>query len=642
MKRGHYPIHPHHLVLLWWSTFLGLLAVAPVASTMSALAIIVSFVATSKFLPARLWTSLGRFFLFAILLGLIVLFSGGLSKEMGTSIFMATIVVKFVEIKRMRDGAVMVVFNTIAPFLAFLQDQTPLVLVLGLMSLLLTLSVSKTMTESQRDEKNKVFAARAISSVLLQIVLSIPLVIVAYMLVPRTDNPMWGNLMQQKSKTGVSEEMNISRWTNLLKDYSTAFRVRFNGKAPPPQELYYRGVTLWTFDGQTWRTEPSNPLAFQPAVRPRGQANTPKSFTYSISYEDVTSSRLFALDYPVSLPQSVNLSSDDQLTYNGRDRVQNMIYWSSGPGVFQPLTDAERSSALQLPENSNLKTVALARQWRAEAKTDQEFIQRTLKYFKDNFSYSLTPQPVRPTSAVDDFVFETQTGFCAHFSSAFAVMMRAGNIPTRVVNGYAGFEISELGDYYRVRQSDAHAWVEVWQGQSWVRIDPTAQVSSDRQPTTLGWGLLNTSHEVADWFKDMWNSWVLFYDEAAQEKIINDVKTKIGDWSTKWSWANTLWGAFGIACVVGLIVFLRKMRRAPDKDVVLRRVNHWFAQWGTWNDGDSWSFKWDVVKSQLSDVDAARAEELLKRIQSYLYDPSFASETFSSRDVSELLKIRKK
>ena len=642
MKRGHYPLHPHHMILLWWSTFLGMLAVAPVANTLSAIVLIVSFVLVSKVFPSRWWTPVGRFSLFALLLGAVVVLAGGLNREMGTSIFMATIIIKFVEIKRMRDGAVMVVFNTISPFLAFLQDQTPLVLVLGLLSLLLTLSVSKTMTESQWEEKNKTFASRAIGSVLLQIALSVPLAVAAYMVVPRTDNPMWGNLMQQKSKTGVSEEMNISRWTNLLKDYSTAFRVRFNGKAPPPQDMYYRGVTLWTFDGQTWKSEPVDPLAVQPNVRPRGQANTPKSFTYSISYEDVTSSRLFALDYPVNLPQSVYVSSDDQLTYNGRNRAQNMIYWSSGPGQFEPLTDAQRNSALQLPEGSNLKTVELGRQWRAEAKTDQEFIQRVLHHFRDNFSYSLTPQPVRPKHAVDDFVFETKTGFCAHFSSAFAVMMRAGNIPTRVVNGYAGFELSELGDYYRVRQSDAHAWVEVWQGGAWVRLDPTAQVSTDRQAATLGWGLLNTSHEVADWFKDKWNSWVLFYDEAAQEKMISDVKTKIGNISDKWSWATTAWSLLGLCAVVGLLVSLKILRRTPDKKALLRRVNQWFDQWGPWEDGASWSAKWAVAQLQLSEHDATRAKIILDHIQSYLYDPSFPPQSFSSRDVAELMKIKKK
>src|SRR5207237_9715550 len=85
--------------------------------------------------------------------------------------------------------------------------------------------------------------------------------------------------------------------------------------------------------------------------------------------------------------------------------------------------------------------------------------------------------------AVDDFVFDTRAGFCGHYASAFVTLMRAAHVPARVVTGYLGGEWNPIGGYFVVRQSDAHAWAEVWlQDRGWTRVGPTGAVGAGRLP----------------------------------------------------------------------------------------------------------------------------------------------------------------
>ena len=96
------------------------------------------------------------------------------------------------------------------------------------------------------------------------------------------------------------------------------------------------------------------------------------------------------------------------------------------------------------------------------------------------FYYTLTP-PLLGGEIVDDFLFRTRQGFCEHYANAFVFLMRAAGVPARVVTGYQGGEMNALGGYMIVRQSDAHAWAEVWlAGRGWVRVDPTGAVAPNR------------------------------------------------------------------------------------------------------------------------------------------------------------------
>ena len=118
---------------------------------------------------------------------------------------------------------------------------------------------------------------------------------------------------------------------------------------------------------------------------------------------------------------------------------------------------------------------------RERAGSDAAFIAAVLAKFRDEeYFYTLEP-PRLQLDSVDDFLFNTRRGFCEHFASAFTMLARAAGIPARVVTGYQGGEYNPMGGYLLIRQSDAHAWSEVWlEGRGWVRVDPTAAVAPER------------------------------------------------------------------------------------------------------------------------------------------------------------------
>ena len=134
--------------------------------------------------------------------------------------------------------------------------------------------------------------------------------------------------------------------------------------------------------------------------------------------------------------------------------------------------------------------------------------------------------------SVDDFLFETQRGFCEHFASAFTFLMRAAGIPARVVTGYQGGYFNTLGNYLVVRQSDAHAWAEVWlQGRGWVRVDPTGAVSPQR--VELGAHAAagaSAAWYQADWLLGLrnqfdlvnrgWNSLIVQFNALRQQSLL--------------------------------------------------------------------------------------------------------------------------
>jgi hypothetical protein len=173
--------------------------------------------------------------------------------------------------------------------------------------------------------------------------------------------------------------------------------------------------------------------------------------------------------------------------------------------------------------------VELGRQWSAESGGDDvAVVRRALAWIGEDFSYSLTVPPTGLNS-VDDFLFETQVGFCQHYSSAFGVLMRAAGIPTRVVLGYAGGYRNPYGDYWSVRRMDAHAWNEVWlEGRGWTRVDPTAAVAPVRILDTVedrarSEALLPETftpvRDFADWARRSWNEMVLSFDAERQARL---------------------------------------------------------------------------------------------------------------------------
>jgi protein-glutamine gamma-glutamyltransferase len=160
-----------------------------------------------------------------------------------------------------------------------------------------------------------------------------------------------------------------------------------------------------------------------------------------------------------------------------------------------------------------------------------------LQHYNASFRYTLQP-PLLGQESVDEFLWETQAGFCEHFASSFVFFMRAAGIPARVVVGYQGGEYNPLENYYAVRQREAHAWAEVWLPErGWVRVDPTAAVAPERIEQGVDFSLdeedvqllgnsfvsdislLNTLRLRWEGFNYLWSRWVLGYNAETQGSL---------------------------------------------------------------------------------------------------------------------------
>ncbi len=306
---------------------------------------------------------------------------------------------------------------------------------------------------------------------------AVPFALVLFLFFPRLPGAFWALPRAEAATTGLSDSMSPGSITELISSYDIAFRARFEGRPPPQQELYWRGPVLHAFDGFTWRRLSGSFYRRQP----RETRGIP--YRYEISLEPSSQRWWFTLDTPSASPDPKVYFTEDYEIVGNESITQTTTYKAVS---YTQTRSSERLFSLSRRRDSTLpphnpKTVAFAADLRARSETDGAYVDAVLDFLrKGGFEYSITP-PRLGADSVDDFLFNTRRGFCGHFASAFVAIMRAGGVPAHVVTGYLGGEWNAIGGYLIVRQSDAHAWAEVWlEGRGWTRVDPTAVVEPER------------------------------------------------------------------------------------------------------------------------------------------------------------------
>jgi len=312
------------------------------------------------------------------------------------------------------------------------------------------------------------------------LLLALPLALVGFLFFPRLSGSLWALPPASEATTGIGDTMTPGSISDLIESSAPAFRVWFEGKPPPLEERYWRGPVLDAFDGDTW----SRPLPWWLFAPPHAAASASEPYRYRVTLEPTSRRWWFALDTLAASPDRAARLTSDHVLVGLRPLTAPVSFRALSYGRFvdpSPLPMYERHHDTHLPPGRNPRSVALARRLRAGAASDEQFVRTVLERFRTGgFRYSLTP-PELDRDSVDDFLFGTRVGFCGHFASAFALLMRAGGVPARVVTGYLGGEWNRLGGYLIVRQSDAHAWVEVWlEGAGWIRVDPTIAAAPER------------------------------------------------------------------------------------------------------------------------------------------------------------------
>ncbi|HYK25284.1 MAG TPA: DUF3488 and transglutaminase-like domain-containing protein, partial [Steroidobacteraceae bacterium] len=401
--------------------------------------------------------------------------------EAGTALLTAMGSVKLLETARRRDRYVVIAAALYLLLAAALEGQDLVFLPIYAAHAWLcavALAVNAHPESSLGGRAASRLAARSLLTAL-------PLAVLVFLFFPRLAGSLWALPAPGRAATGLGDTLTPGSISELIESTAPAFRVWFDGAPPPPGERYWRGPVLDDFDGATWSRMP-----YWAVGEPRSLAPLGRAYHYRLTLEPSAHRWAFALDTVASVPRAVQVRlMPDHVLVSERPLLEPVTYEAvsyTRTRDADPLGARIRARDLRLPRGRDPRTLALAHRLRAQAGSDAGFVDASLEFLRrGGFRYTLTPPPLSGDE-VDQLLFVTRQGFCGHYASAFATLMRDGGVPARVVTGYLGGEWNPIGSYFLVRQSDAHAWVEVWlEDRGWTRVDPTAAVAPERMTHDL-------------------------------------------------------------------------------------------------------------------------------------------------------------
>ncbi len=510
----------------------------------------------------------------ACFLGVLITYSSISGVGPGSALLAVMASLKLLETRKRRDQFVLLFISIFLVMSSLLREQYlwSLPYMLGAVTVIMTawLRMSASPIESAKQ-------SFAIGGRLL--LYAAPLALAMWIFFPRLATPFWAvPIDSSRATTGLSDTMSPGDISSLSLSNEVAFRVSFDNQIPDGPDRYWRGLVLTTFNGRSWTgREPAISTTARDQIVTEGDP-----ISYEITLEPTRQQWVFALDMPVMWSLSKTFMGPQQQLARSAPIDQRVAYKAISHPEYRveaDLPEVYRNWYSNLPADSNQRSATLAREMRAAATSDQAFINAVLRKFnEEEYYYTLEPPPLG-SNPVDRFLFDTRSGFCEHYASAFAVMMRSVGIPSRVVLGYQGGEINPLGGHLIVRQSDAHAWTEVWlEGVGWQRVDPTAAVAPERidygasgaalEGLGDAWGLSAPSellHRLSlsiDALNAKWNEWILGYGPENQQNFMKWLGMDDPNWRKM---MLTLIGVV-VSLVMLISVLLMLRYRPPARD----------------------------------------------------------------------------
>ena len=465
-----------------------------------------------------------------------------LGKDAGVTLLVVLMVLKTLELRARRDALVVFFLGFFVVLTNFLYTQSLAVAAAMVVSVwgLLTALVLAHMPVGRPP------IARAGRVAAQAALFGAPVMLVLFLLFPRVA-PLWAVPQDSLAKTGLSGTLRMGGVAELAVDDSIALRVRFEGPPPPANTLYWRGPVLSRFDGREWfRGESfSRGLPRSPRLDVRGAP-----LAYEMTLEPSNLPMLPLLEATAEAPtlrelrtfQRADLQWVTERPITDRLRFSATAWLDHSHGPLQ--ADITLRDDTDLPSGYNPRTlawaVALQRRPELVNATPAQLAQVVLSHINSGFTYTLTPGEYgdeQGRHAIDEFWLDRHQGFCEHFSAAFVVIMRALDVPARIVTGYQGADPALQDGYLVVRNRHAHAWAEIWiEGRGWVRVDPTAAVAPERVVQSrslrprpgfvagaiegLNPELMATLRQQWERINNSWNQWVLRYSKSEQLDLL--------------------------------------------------------------------------------------------------------------------------
>lgn len=517
-------------------------------------------------------------------------FNSGMMENM-VNLLLLSYGLKFIELRKVRDVLVLVAVGFVTIAIVFIYSESLATTLVAAVLVVLQLSILVALHAPDLPWLGQVKTALKIGA------LSLPLTVSLFLIMPQL-GPLWSMSFAGGATTGLSDNMSPGDIAQLRGSDALAFSVIFDDDVPPPAQRYWRALVLDKFDGRQWQQQvtQSRWRPYQDDITWPNLSNEP-SISYKVIAKSSNQRWLFGLNIATSADNEVKQTADYTLKYNTpvvsttAYRVTSYPYLASKLALSSP----DKHQSLQLPASGNEQTKRWVTQQRLKITDDKQFAQFVLRYFNQQpFYYTLNP-PLLGDDSVDDFLFNTRQGFCSHYASAFALIMRYAGIPSRVVTGYQGGEWNEEVGYLNIYQYDAHAWNEIWiAGLGWQRVDPTASISPDRILSTLddeqsqpffgGNQFSLVRYRDTPWLNSLrlslanvefyWSRWVVEYNNDKQQKLLAMLLGKL-------SRLKIVMFTIGILFVIGLFLWWQSgftlVRSTPQQRferIYLRMIKH--------------------------------------------------------------------
>ncbi|SHI51882.1 Transglutaminase-like enzyme, putative cysteine protease [Malonomonas rubra DSM 5091] len=347
---------------------------------------------------------------------------------------------------------------------------------------------------------------------------SLVLMLVLFVVLPRTQTPLWNFLNPQPTgRIGMSDQVQPGSVAELAESGEIAFRVET--EQLPIDALYWRGIVLNRLEGNIWRRELRN-------IEEKLVSKSSSQVELTIYSEPKADHYLVTLDRPIRIADVRHEIKSDGVIRGRLRRDGKVSYrvWAQYNSKSRQLGDTWHY--LQVPNRFSDRMLQLAEEI-AQQKNYAAKIDRLDRFFlQQQLSYSTT-KLAKTENPVETFLFDSRRGYCEYFASSYAVLLRLAGVPARLVGGYLGGEFNQLGGYYLVGEDAAHVWVEAMDDDGfWQRIDPSRlAVNAEEALATNRSGNVSTLQAFADALKHNWSRMVLNYDLRQQ---ISAVRSFVG------------------------------------------------------------------------------------------------------------------
>jgi protein-glutamine gamma-glutamyltransferase len=381
---------------------------------------------------------------------------------------------------------------------------------------------------------------------------------VLFFVIPRFTTGYLGGLnLHPNPLTGFSDNVSLGEIGKIQKNSSVVMRIRVEGDPARGQDVHWRGIVLTNFDGKRWFTPPGDDLVISPDATGQYFLNDPQSLAddshqlrYTVLMEPLSTEAIFLASEPTRLTgrfgvETAEPSYGPRRSYLLVDRTGSLFnpfhnfarlrYEATSEIPSVPLAQLRaastdypsdvRASYLQLPP-LDPRIKKLADQLTSRSRNPYDKAASIERYLKTQYAYTLDLTGFKSADPLAYFLFERRAGNCEYFAAALTVMLRDVGIPARYVTGFLQGEYNDVAGDYIVRESDAHAWVEVYfPSYGWITFDPTPG-GADATPH----GLFARIGLYWDWFQLSWSEWVINYDFSHQVTLAENLRQSSRDW----------------------------------------------------------------------------------------------------------------